>query len=54
MPKVRVSWSDHLLAMATHGTSGIVRWAMGSVTDRVLHATKLPILVVRPMQAPKP
>lgn len=37
-----------LIAMATHGRSGIARWAMGSITERVLHGTKLPLLVVRP------
>jgi nucleotide-binding universal stress UspA family protein len=42
-----------LIAMATHGTTGIQRWALGSITDRVLHATKLPILVVHlPQGAP--
>lgn len=39
-----------LVAMATHGSGGIARWVMGSVTDRVLHATKLPLLIVRPTQ----
>ena len=39
-----------LIAMATHGASGIARWAMGSITDRVLHATKLPVLIVRPRE----
>ncbi len=43
-----------LIAMATHGASGIARWVMGSVTDRVLHATALPILVVRPANLPDP
>jgi nucleotide-binding universal stress UspA family protein len=37
-----------LIAMATHGRGGLQRWAAGSVTERVLHATKLPLLVVRP------
>jgi nucleotide-binding universal stress UspA family protein len=37
-----------MIAMATHGRSGIQRWAMGSITERVLHATRLPILIVRP------
>lgn len=37
-----------LVAMATHGAGGVSRWVMGSVTERVLHATKLPVLVVRP------
>ena len=37
-----------LLAMATHGRGGVQRWVMGSVTERVLGATKLPLLIVRP------
>ncbi len=37
-----------MIAMATHGYSGLQRWAMGSVTERVLHATRLPLLIVRP------
>ncbi len=36
-----------LIAMATHGRGGVQRWVMGSVTDRVLGATKLPLLIVR-------
>ena len=35
------------IAMATHGRSGPKRWMMGSVTERVLGATKLPLLIVR-------
>lgn len=42
--------SSDLIAMATHGYSGIERIAMGSVTERVLHATRLPLLVVRPAE----
>ena len=38
---------DTLIAMSTHGRSGIARWVFGSVTDRVLHATTTPLLVVR-------
>jgi nucleotide-binding universal stress UspA family protein len=37
-----------LIAMATHGYGGLARWALGSVAERVLHATHLPILIVRP------
>lgn len=37
-----------MIAMATHGRSGLGRWVMGSVTERVLGATKLPLLIVRP------
>jgi nucleotide-binding universal stress UspA family protein len=39
-----------LIAMATHGRGGLSRWIIGSVTERVLHTTKLPLLVVRPQE----
>ncbi len=39
-----------LLGMATHGRGGVARWVMGSVTERVLQATNLPMLVVHPLQ----
>jgi nucleotide-binding universal stress UspA family protein len=39
-----------MIAMATHGHSGVARWALGSVTERVLHGTKLPLLIVRPQE----
>lgn len=29
-----------LIAMATHGRSGVLRWALGSTTDRVLHRAR--------------
>ncbi len=38
--------SCDLLVMATHGRSGLQRSMMGSVTERVLGATKLPLLIV--------
>ena len=38
-----------IIAMATHGIGGIQRWAMGSITERVLNATKIPLLIVRPL-----
>ncbi|HEU5380990.1 MAG TPA: universal stress protein [Ktedonobacteraceae bacterium] len=37
-----------LIAMTTHGITGIHRWTTGSITERVLHATRLPLLIVRP------
>ena len=37
-----------LILMASHGRSGIRRWAMGSVADKILRASKAPILLVRP------
>jgi len=36
-----------LIAMSTHGRSGISRWAFGSITDRVLRGGHKPVLVVR-------
>jgi nucleotide-binding universal stress UspA family protein len=37
-----------LIAMSTHGRSGIGRWPLGSVTDKVLLVGEKPVLVVRP------
>lgn len=36
-----------LIAMTTHGRSGVSRWILGSVTEKVLRGTGVPILVVR-------
>jgi len=36
-----------MIAMSTHGRSGLRRLAYGSVTDKVLHGADIPILVVR-------
>jgi len=36
-----------LILMATHGRSGIKRWTMGSVADKILRATKIPVWLVR-------
>lgn len=44
------SGNSDVIAMATHGYSGIRRWAMGSITERVLHASRLPLLIVRPAE----
>jgi nucleotide-binding universal stress UspA family protein len=38
---------DTLVALATHGYSGLRRWALGSVADSVLHSTMTPLLLVR-------
>ncbi len=35
------------IAMATHGRGGLQRWALGSITERVLHATHLPLIIAR-------
>ena len=36
-----------LILMASHGRSGIKRWVMGSVADKVLRASKIPVWLVR-------
>ena len=36
-----------IIAMSSHGRSGLSRWAFGSVTDKVLRAGHKPILTVR-------
>jgi len=39
--------SIDLIAIATHGRSGISRWAWGSVADRILRYACVPVLMVR-------
>jgi nucleotide-binding universal stress UspA family protein len=39
-----------VVAMSTHGRTGIARWTMGSVTEKVLDSSSLPVLVVRPVK----
>jgi len=36
-----------LIAMCTHGRTGVGRWTLGSVADRVLRAGSIPVLLVR-------
>ena len=36
-----------LIAIATHGRSGISRWVWGSVADRVLRSASVPVLMIR-------
>ena len=37
-----------LIIMSTHGRSGISRWVMGSVADRVLRHSAVPVLIIAP------
>ena len=39
-----------LIAMSTHGRTGIARWALGSVADRVLRSADMPLFLVRSRQ----
>jgi nucleotide-binding universal stress UspA family protein len=38
---------DHLIAMCTHGYSGVKRWVLGSVTEAVVRHAGDPVLVLR-------
>ena len=38
-----------LIIMSTHGRSGVTRWAFGSVADRVVRHSKVPVLTVSPV-----
>lgn len=43
---------DNLVAMSTHGSSGVGRWLLGSVTDRVVRYSGDPVLVIRAPRTP--
>lgn len=45
---------SELIALSTHGRSGISRWLFGSVTGRVLENSKAPLLIVRPPEMDHP
>lgn len=36
-----------LIAMSTHGRTGLARWVLGSVADKVLHSARIPVFLVR-------
>jgi len=38
-----------MIAMTTHGRTGILRWLMGSVADKILRASEVPVLLLRPL-----
>jgi nucleotide-binding universal stress UspA family protein len=39
-----------LIAMSTHARSGVARWVLGSVADRVLRTAEVPVLLMRPRE----
>ena len=51
-PSIEVGYD--LIAMATHGRSGVRRLLMGSVTEHLLGTTMHPMLVVRPTEVSAP
>jgi nucleotide-binding universal stress UspA family protein len=50
--------ADHnkadMIVIATHGMTGWHRLAFGSVTEKVVRSSKLPVLVLRAEHAGKP
>lgn len=38
------------IAMSTHGRTGPARWLIGSVADRVINSSKIPVMLIRPTQ----
>lgn len=43
-----------LIAMTTHGRSGIEKWVLGSVADRVIRSARQPVFFVRPQENQMP
>jgi nucleotide-binding universal stress UspA family protein len=37
----------NFIAMSTHGRSGLGRWTLGSVADKVLHCSSVPVMLFR-------
>ena len=37
-----------VIAMSTHGRSGVLRWVMGSIADRIVRHSPIPVLLIRP------
>jgi nucleotide-binding universal stress UspA family protein len=44
---------DNFIAMCTHGRSGVKRWVLGSVTDRVVRHSGDPVLIIRAAETHK-
>ena len=43
--------SSTIVMISSHGRSGVTRWAMGSVAEKVLQATNNPLLIIRDQAA---
>jgi nucleotide-binding universal stress UspA family protein len=37
-----------IIAMSTHGRTGPARWLVGSIAERVVYNSKIPVLLIRP------
>jgi nucleotide-binding universal stress UspA family protein len=45
--KLARNTQDSLIAMCTHGHSGLKRWVLGGVTEKIVHYSSSPVLVVQ-------
>jgi len=39
--------SVDIVAMSTHGRTGAARWLLGSIAERVVHNSSIPVLLIR-------
>ena len=46
--KVADETQADVIAMSTHGRTGVSRWLMGSVADRVVHYAHIPVMLIHP------
>lgn len=37
-----------IIAMSTHGRTGVSRWLLGSVADKIVHHAHIPVMLVHP------
>lgn len=51
---VRLAEHDRydLIVMASHGRGALGRWTFGSVADRVVRSSSVPVMIIRPHDAP--
>ena len=40
-----------VIVMSTHGRSGIKRWMLGSIADRVVTHSDIPVMLIRPQSS---
>lgn len=44
-------WPATLIALSSHGRSGLSRWTFGSVAEKILRSSPVPVLAVRSFEA---
>jgi nucleotide-binding universal stress UspA family protein len=45
---VAVETQADMIAMSTHGRTGVKRWLMGSVADKIIHHAHIPVMLIHP------